>query len=105
MGYTGQTHRIGSQWSILLAVVCLLLVVVAGTVQVAHTHAGSAVNHADCSLCVAAHATVQVATSAAPGAAVAVLAALESAFQPTLPAALSTFALFTRPPPVDVVAS
>jgi hypothetical protein len=79
--------------------VCVLLVVLTGIVQVAHTHSDGATTHADCSLCAAAHISVQVvyAPSAAPP--VAVVTALESIPAVVLPPALSTFALFTRPPP------
>ena len=99
MGHTGQTIRVGHPWRVFLAFVCLLLVVVAGSVQVAHTHADGAVTHADCSLCAAVHITVQVAQSPAPPISVAVVTALEPYSPYVLPVALSTFALFTRPPP------
>ena len=45
---------------------CVLLVVVTGTVQVAHTHADGADTHADCSLCAVAHITVHLAQTPAP---------------------------------------
>ncbi len=103
MGYNGQTVRTGKSWRIFLALVCVLLVVVAGTVQVAHTHADGAVTHADCSLCVAAHITVQVVQIPAQAPPVAVVTALEAEPPSVMPVPLSTFALFTRPPPVAVV--
>jgi hypothetical protein len=87
-------------WRHLLAILCVLLVVVAGTAQVAHTHADGADTHADCSLCAAAHVTVQMDQApAAPVPAVAVVATLESLPAAVVPSVLSTFALFTRPPP------
>ena len=103
MGNCGQTARAGHPWRTLLALVCLVLVVLAGTVQVAHTHADGSVTHADCSLCAAAHIAVQAAQSPVPAPAVAVFTALEELPLSVLPAAISTFALFTRPPPVDIV--
>jgi hypothetical protein len=103
MGYCGQTTRAGHPWRVLLALLCLFLVVIAGTVQVAHTHADGAITHADCSLCAAAHVTVQVTQSPVPAPSTAVVTLLEAVPPVILPAALSTFALFTRPPPVDIV--
>jgi hypothetical protein len=88
-----------SSWRFLLALFCVLLVVVAGTAQVAHTHADGADTHADCSLCAAAHVTVQVVQTPAPAPTVTVVAVLEALPLSVASSALSTFALFTRPPP------
>lgn len=79
--------------------VCILLVAVAGTVQVAHSHADGADTHADCSLCSAAHVIVHLAQIPAPITSVAVVIQVEVDPPTVLPVALSTFALFTRPPP------
>lgn len=103
MGQYGLRVRAARPWRILLALVCVLLVVVAGTVQVAHTHADGADTHANCSLCAAAHITVHLVQTPAPAAAASVVAVLVSLPPVVLPGALSTFALFTRPPPVAVV--
>lgn len=84
-----------------MALVCALLVVFAGVVQVAHTHPGQCGTHADCSLCVAAHLTVQMAQSPAPAPPVQVIAVFEAAPVRSAASALSTFALFTRPPPTS----
>jgi hypothetical protein len=86
----------------LLALLCILLLVVAGTVQVAHMHSDGAANHADCSLCVAAHLSVHVAEMPSATPVAVVFAAVESVAPVDLPSALSTFALFTRPPPASV---
>lgn len=83
----------------------MLLVVVAGTVQVAHTHADGAATHADCSLCAAAHVTVNLVQSPAPAPPARVVAVLHTLPLLVVPSALSTFALFTRPPPVDTVSA
>src|ERR1700678_3914156 len=92
-------RRAQGRWRLLLALLCVLLVVVAGTAQVAHTHADGADTHADCSLCAAAHVTVHMVQTPAPAPTVAVVAMLESLPPSAVPTALSTFALFTRPPP------
>jgi hypothetical protein len=86
-------------WRVLLALLCVLLVVVAGTAQVAHSHPDGTDTHADCSLCAAAHVTVQLQQTPAPAPPVAIIAVLEAQPAPSAPSALSTFALFTRPPP------
>jgi hypothetical protein len=78
----------------------VLLVVVSGTVQVAHTHADRAATHADCSLCVTAHITVHLLQTPAPLPPATVIAVLEAVPPSILRSGLSTFALFTRPPPV-----
>jgi len=100
MGHEGLRSGAVRPWRVLLALVCVLLVVVAGTVQVAHTHADGAITHADCSLCATAHITVNLVQTPAPAPAVAVIAVLEAEPPSVLPIAFSTFALFTRPPPV-----
>jgi hypothetical protein len=102
MGYNGQV-RTGKSWRVLLALMCVLLVVVAGTVQVAHSHADGEVTHADCSLCVAAHIAVHLAQTPVEAPPVALVTALEAEPPSIMPVPLSTFALFTRPPPVAVV--
>jgi hypothetical protein len=95
MGLNRQIARTASPWRVLLALVCVLLVVVAGTIQVAHTHADGA----------AAHVTVNLVQSPAPAPAATVIAVLHSLPLLVVPSALSTFALFTRPPPADAVSA
>lgn len=102
MAVAYRTERMQSTWRILLALACVLLVVVAGTVQVAHSHADGADTHANCPLCVTAHVTVQLTQTPAPATSARVVAVLEALPAAVLPSALCTFALFTRPPPVDL---
>ena len=101
MGVNRQNRRAGQPWRVLLALACVLLVVVSGAIQVAHTHADGPDTHANCSLCVTAHIAVQVVQTPVPAPTAAVVAVLESAPISVTPSALCTFALFTRPPPVD----
>jgi hypothetical protein len=105
MGDYRRKANAAQPWRILLALVCVLLVVVAGVVQVAHTHSDGAATHADCGLCAAAHISVQVAYAPASAPPVAVATAVESVAVAVLPRALSTFALFTRPPPAATPAA
>jgi hypothetical protein len=102
---TGRQKRANAPWRILLALVCVLLVVVLGAVQVAHTHADGTANHADCALCAAAHISVHPVHAPSPAPATAVVATLEAFPPAVLPRALAIFALFTRPPPpvADIV--
>lgn len=82
--------------------VCVLLVAVSGTVQVAHTHADGADIHANCTLCVAAHVSVHPVHTPAPAPAATVAALLEAVPPSTaVHGTLHAFALFTRPPPAD----
>ena len=98
MGGRHTRQSANSSWRFLLALLCVLLVVVVGTAQVAHTHADGT-NHADCSLCAAAHATVHIVQSPVPAPPAMVVVVLEALPLSATPSALSTFALFTRPPP------
>jgi hypothetical protein len=54
----------GFSWRKFLGVACIALILFAGVLQVAHSHATGQVDH-DCSLCVAAHHVVQGATTVA----------------------------------------
>jgi hypothetical protein len=102
MGEIDQKRGVHGRGQIILALLCVLLVALAGTLQAVHIHPSGDVYHADCSLCAAAHVTVQVVQSPAPAPPIAVVAAVELFPSLAAPAALSTFALFTRPPPVDI---
>src|ERR1039458_4758118 len=99
MGHAGQRHRANHPWRLLLALLCVLLVAALGTVQVAHTHADGTANHADCALCAAAHISVHYVSAAAPAPTTSVVALLVALPPSILTSVLSTFALFTRPPP------
>jgi hypothetical protein len=80
--------------------VCVVLAVVSGTVQAAHSHSDGTANHADCSLCAVSHVTVHLVQTPAPAPSVSVVATIEAIAPTITPSVLSTFALFTRPPPV-----
>jgi len=82
---------------------CVSLVFVCGTIQAVHVHPQGDISHADCSLCATAHVGVQVAEPAVALHVTPVVSVVEAFVAPTLPRTLSTFALFTRPPPADLV--
>jgi hypothetical protein len=99
MDLFAKTDRTSSLLRAAVAVLCALLVVFAGVVQVTHAHINSMAPHANCSLCVAAHITVHLAQSLAPASIAAAVTRVDVLQIHASAGALSTFALFTRPPP------
>jgi len=99
MGFFASTERRGCRWRAAVAVLCAFLVVLAGAVQVAHSHPVATASHADCSLCVAAHIALQAPQTPAQAAPSAVVTAVEVAPVQVGRTAVRSFALFTRPPP------
>ena len=94
-----------SPWRVLLSVLCVALVLLAGTVSVTHTHAQGDISHADCGLCAAAHAVVQVAAAPAPVAIAQVVERVEPSLPSLRPRATFQFERFTRPPPANAARS
>ncbi len=88
------------RWRLLVGLLCVALLILAGTLSVAHGHEDG-INHADCGLCATAHVSVQMAVS--PD--LLFVAQVRERFEPrTLevpPKPLYRFSLFTRPPPAD----
>jgi hypothetical protein len=99
MGFFARAERRGCGWRAAVAVLCAFLVVLAGAVQVAHSHPVATASHADCSLCVAAHIALQAPQSPAQAAPLAVATAVELTPVQVGRTAVGSFALFTRPPP------
>jgi len=85
-------------WRFLVGILCVALILVGSTLQVAHTHRDG-LEHPDCSLCATAHVAVQVTTHPIPlpASPVARRATILPQLLPST--SLSTYALFTRPPP------
>ena len=91
-------------WRLLVSLLCISLVIACGTIQAVHIHPQGDISHSDCALCATAHVSVQLAETHVTLHHVApVLSSVEAFVAPTLIQTLSTFALFTRPPPVDSV--
>lgn len=86
-------------WTLLLGLLCLALVVFGSTVQVAHSHPGGDISHADCSLCATAHVVAEIAGNPVPIPATLVVAYIAESISTPRSETLSIFALFTRPPP------
>ena len=95
--------NVQSSWRVFLALLCMLLVLATGTVQAVHSHPVDDISHADCALCVTAHVTVDVAQPPATLFVASVVSPVEVFDPPTRRKTVFTFALFTRPPPVDSV--
>ena len=100
MAYRQQNVR--SAYRLLIAAICILLILVCGTAQVAHTHADT-IFHADCSLCVTAHVVIHAEQSPVAAPSVAVSVFIDRFIPAAVPKTVAAFALFTRPPPVDIV--
>ena len=103
MGFSDQRLRALPPWRMLLAILCVLLVVVTGTVQAVHFHTDGADGHANCSLCATAHVSIQLTQTPVPKQILRVTTVLPALRPMVLSSGLSNFALFNRPPPVDVV--
>lgn len=82
-----------------LALLCVLLLVFIGAVQAVHLHTDGTDTHANCSLCVVAHVTVQTLAAFAAPAPIVSRARAERASRPRPSSRPPVFALFTRPPP------
>jgi hypothetical protein len=82
-------------------VLCVGLVLLAGTLAVTHSHPDNAV-HPDCGLCVVAHVTAKASRVIAEVVvALVFLRATAIVVATRVHTRFSDFVLFTRPPPVD----
>ena len=88
-------------WRLLLAVLCIGLVALCGTLAVVHSHPLGDVSHADCGLCIAGHTVVYTTALPVQASVAHVVSVVAAALPVARPRTLSRFALFTRPPPVD----
>ena len=101
----GSRSKVQSTWRLLLALLCISLIIACGTIQAVHTHPQGDISHADCPLCAVAHVSVQIAEPAVLLHVAPIVSVVEASVAPQPILRVSTFALFTRPPPVDVVLS
>jgi hypothetical protein len=90
-------------WRIFLTLLCVLLVLATGTIQAVHSHPVGDISHADCALCITAHVAVEVAQPPAAIVVSSVVSAVEVFYPSPRTKTFFTFALYTRPPPVDSV--
>ena len=94
------TSPMRAPWRLLVGALCIALILVSGTLSVSHSHPDGNV-HSDCSLCVTAHAAVQISVPPAEIAVVCVFIAVETPESIARPQSNLQFALFSRPPPAD----
>jgi hypothetical protein len=90
-------------WRIFLTLLCVLLVLAIGAIQAVHSHPVGDISHADCALCITAHVAVEVAQPPVALVVASVVSAVEVYYSSTRTKTFFTFALYTRPPPVDSV--
>jgi hypothetical protein len=94
-----------TSWRLLLALLCIVLVVACGTIQVVHTHPQGDVSHSDCALCATAHVVVQISALSVTMHVTPVASTVETIVPLIRSEIFYTFALFTRPPPADAYLS
>ena len=87
------------RWQLMVGLLCIALVVLAGTLASSHGHEQGNVAHADCGLCATAHVSVQVETPVLLGPMVPLFTRVETGVPPVRPRNLARFALYIRPPP------
>ena len=103
MNRASSRSKVQSSWRLVLALLCIALVIACGTIQAVHVHPLGDISRSDCPLCAVAHVSVQIAEPAVLLHVAPVISVVEASIEPTPAQHVSTFALFTRPPPVDVV--
>ena len=84
---------------LLLGVLCVLLVLLGGTLAAVHSHPGPDTAHPDCVLCVTAHVVAHVVATPVLLAAAMLVESVPHPVALSAARALAIFALFTRPPP------
>jgi hypothetical protein len=97
--------RLENRRALLFGILCIALVFIGGTIQVAHTHSLENLAHPDCALCVVSHAGISPPALIALPAPQHHITAIE--IQPSAgePRSFFTLTLHIRPPPVDPAVS
>ena len=83
----------------LVAILCVLLILFAGTAQVLHTHATGEAANPGCSLCAVAHSTSLVEPVVATPVAAETVAPVAQPDPVAAPKRRVSFRLYVRPPP------
>jgi len=95
--------KVQSSWRLLLGLLCIVLVVVCGSIQAVHVHPDGDILHADCPLCATAHVAVQVVQPPVAEFVAPVLSVVEAFVPIVRTRTFCIFALFTRPPPAPLL--
>jgi hypothetical protein len=97
------TPRRGTRvsWVSILGILCLVLILVTGIVQVTHAHTSGQIDH-DCALCLTAHQAIQIAVVVTVLLVSHLVARFTSDDFTPLPRQRFVLKLAIRPPPVPV---
>jgi hypothetical protein len=90
---------------VLVAILCVLLILFVGAAQTLHRHASDEATSQGCSLCVVAHASVQVAAAPAAVIRVETVTSIEPSVAVASAHRYLSFQLYVRPPPVRTTLS
>ena len=97
--------RLQNRRALLFGVLCIALVFISGTIQVAHSHSFENLAHPDCAVCVVAHAGISPAALVTLPAPQYYIRAIEIEPSAGVPRSFFTLTLHIRPPPVDLAVS
>jgi hypothetical protein len=97
--------RLQNRRALLFGVLCIALVFISGTIQVAHSHSFENLAHPDCAVCVVAHAGISPAALVTLPAPQYYIRAIEIEPWAGVPRSFFTLTLHIRPPPVDLAVS
>jgi hypothetical protein len=100
MHHLTRTSQPQRKRELILALLCVVLVIFAGLVQLTHSHGSGTLSHPDCALCVSAHTTVSPSTPVTLPAPLTHIARVEIAAPTRAPRSLFKYSFRIRPPPV-----
>ncbi len=98
------SSKVQSSWARWIGLLCVALVLLAGFIQVAHTHPGQ-VDHEGCSLCNTAHQTVQSVALVTVAVTVHPVWRAAAELPVQRPRQKFLHKLANRPPPVSLIAA
>jgi hypothetical protein len=93
--------RLQNRRALLFGLLCIALVFIGGTIQVAHTHSFENLAHPDCAVCVVAHAGISPTVLVTLPAPQHYTTAIEIEPSTSGPRSFFTLTHHIRPPPVD----
>jgi hypothetical protein len=97
--------RLQNRRALLFALLCIALVFIGGTIQVAHTHSFENLAHPDCAVCVVSHAGISPTALVTLPAPQHYITAIEIEPSAGAPRSFFTLTFHIRPPPVDPAVS
>lgn len=91
-----------ASWRIFLGICCIALIILGGTIHVAHFHAPGDAPDPGCTLCATAHVAISPAAPIVVPVRVPLVAAPVVDLQPARPRRFVVLSLYIRPPPLQV---